>query len=140
MASSLKTCTYMYLCTSPFSQESLLPYLFQLVYGQCILSVVLTQFQNLYSLEIRPDSGDNDRFCCCDVSSTCQYNLDQFSLDTCRSFCDTYFALSFLECQHLAPCPVGMVTDTSANSDTTTNVDYDFYFIVSSSAIEEVQS
>ena len=100
----------------------------------------MTQFQNLYSLEIEPDSLLNKPYCCCDaIISTCKDNRDQFSLDTCEALCDTYFVLKFSECQNLLPCPVTMMTNISADSDTTTNVNYDFHFIVNSSSIEQVR-
>ena len=92
-----------------YTSHYILPYLFQLVYGQCFLSVGLTQFQNLYSLEIGQDHWGNDIFCCCDAA-TCYYNANQFSLDTCESRCDTYFILSFSKCQDLPPCSVIMMT------------------------------
>ena len=60
-------------------------------------------------------------------------------MDTCDPGCDTYFDLSFMECQDIAPCPVTLTTDVSANSDTTTNVNYEFYFKVSTSATEPVR-
>ena len=89
---------------------------------------------NMYNVEIR----NNDNICCCDAS-TCFNNLDDFSVDTCDPRCDTYFVLSFMECQDFAPCPVTKTTDVSTNSDTTTNVNYKFSFNVSSSAIEPVR-
>ena len=121
--------------TTFYTSHYILSYLFQLVYGQCFLSVGLTQFQNLYSLEI-PYLG-KELVCCCDAVP-CYYNANQFSMDTCESFCDTNFVLSFSECQDLPSCSVTMTTDISGNSDITTNVNYDFHFIVSSSAIEQV--
>ena len=108
----------------------------QLVYGQCFLSIGLTQFQNPYSLEL----SSSGSYCCCDdSSSTCQDSIDDFSLDTCESDCDTYFALSFSECQDFAPCPLTMITDISANSATTTIVNYNFDLNVSSTAIDSVR-
>ena len=128
----------MYMSVYPVSYESLICYPLQLVNGQCFLSIGLIQFQNLYSLEIRPDWA-NGPFCCCD-GATCQSNANQFTLDTCEYFCDAYFVLSFSECQDLLSCSVTKTTDTSLDSATTTDVNYDFHFIIGSSAVEQVQS
>ena len=100
----------------------------------------MTQFQNLYGLEIRPDSDRNDQFCCCDTPETCQDNADGFDLDECDSDCDTYFILSFSGSQDLVTFPVTVFTDASVNSAPTTNVNYGFLiqFNVSSSTIDQV--
>ena len=79
----------------------------------------------------------SNAICCCD-SSPCYSDLDDFFLGTCDPRCDTYFVLSFTECEDIAPCPVTLTTDVSPNSDAITNVNYDFYFNVSSSAINSV--
>ena len=97
----------------------------------------MSQFQNMYNVEIRPDLLGNDWICCCD-GFPCNYNLEEFSFDTCDPECDTYFFLTFLECQDSEPCPVMMITDTSANSATTTYVNYDFYYNLSSFATDSV--
>ena len=101
----------------------------------------MTQFQNLKSLEIRPENSDNEIFCCCDGKpNTCEDDVDEFSMDECDPDCDTYFVLGFSKSQHLAPFPVTVFTNASVNSAPTTNVNYGFLiqFNVSSSTIEQV--
>ena len=86
------------------------------------------------------DLKSNNDICCCDApSSTCSNDLLGFSTNTCDPRCDTYFDLSFMECQDISPCPLTMTTDVSTDSDTTTNVNYEFSFNVSSCAIEPVR-
>ena len=89
----------------------------------------------MYNVEVKR----NNDICCCDAfPSTCFDNLDGFSKDTCDPLCDPYFVLSFTECQAISPCPETVTTDVSIDSATTTNVNYEFYFNVNSSAIEPV--
>ena len=123
-------------CHFFFIYASLYCYI-QLVDGQCILNVQLHQFQNIYNVEIRPENA-RGQYCCCDQGDgTCRQNL--FATE-CASdeFCDTYFVITWSDNLNLEPYSTILLSDVLTNTSTSTDVNYNFQFLLSGVPSESV--
>ena len=104
----------------------------------------MIQYQNPYSADTEPvflldkDTPAFYEFCCCDTS-TCALSLDDLKSLDCEPRCETYFVFNFLDCRVIAPCLGTVQTEVSDDSDTTTDVNYQFDFCVNSSATDSVR-